>query len=827
MRFHRPLAIALALVAPGGARAATSSRSVPSPLGMSAHNVTFDGRLFIGRGANEWDARVLRPERVVLKDGFPDVTSAFSPAVLVDANSDMSKNALALCEETPQPYRCTADGTASGGGADDCYDLVVIYSPADPNQATMLDAPIPTMERRRLLVVVGDPRTASAGVTHVEWRSAAEPLIATLSGIEPSVTQDGHLLVWNGISKTEDGVLLYSVNDTPCGADGWQAPRSIGAMATDPRVAGHYPLGEKPLHAADGSIFGPTDPVPGAYPWVFPDGEAVNFTATNMPCKAADVPHGCGPRRNALSVLGYPTNWTLAHIDGDLNPDTEDVVRLFFTSPGQHSAMPLPATRGQDVWPFFGGNTENYGEIIFDDGLDGNYAGLWHMNELVDRYGDLDGTATADSSGYFNTARQVLPAPARNLLGGVASFDGKSAGRDLPDDPSLSPTGRLTIDFLVRPDAEPDCDANGNWRVLLSKEPWAAGGTFSVVYEEGRWLHVRVRAVGQANDYELWTNRQVPLGAWSRVVFTYDAATGLLEAFINGRPAGTSQNPPGEVVDSTGPLRVGGPGTTPAACPNGLGGFPGAIDQLDVSNRPWVQGVTFPPHNNGILGKAADFDGVNGYLTVAHAASLTPVNAISMELALKPVADPDCDAKANFRILLEKGPDYSLLLEDNRSLTARVRVAGGTVYDLNTGATVPVGSWSRVAATYSADSGTMKLYIDGALVQQKAFAPALLEGTTAPLTIGGSAVSPGACPSSDGRFQGSLDEVAVSRIARDFAPPPSPPDAGVSAPPPPDAGTAQASGGGGCAVGGRGAGATLALLVTFLAAAAARRRRRS
>src|SRR5262249_23604149 len=150
----------------------------------------------------------------------------------------------------------------------------------DPNQATMLNAPIPTMERRRLRVVVSFPGTASASVDHVEWRSDPEPLTATLSGIEPSVTSDGKLMVWNGISRTEDGVLLYSVNDTPCAATGWQAPRSIAAMATDPRVAGKYPIAEKPLRAADGTLFGASDLVRGAYPWIFPDGEAVNFTAT-------------------------------------------------------------------------------------------------------------------------------------------------------------------------------------------------------------------------------------------------------------------------------------------------------------------------------------------------------------------------------------------------------------------------------------------------------------------------------------------------------------------------------------------------------------------
>jgi len=55
------------------------------------------------------------------------------------------------------------------------------------------------------------------------------------------------------------------------------------------------------------------------------------------------------------------------------------------------------------VWPFFGSNTSNYVELVFDDGLDGKYAGLWHLNESVDAAGNLDKTRTPDVSGYFNT----------------------------------------------------------------------------------------------------------------------------------------------------------------------------------------------------------------------------------------------------------------------------------------------------------------------------------------------------------------------------------------------------------------------------------------
>src|SRR5206468_486417 len=161
-------------------------------------------------------------------------------------------------------------------------------------------------------------------------------------------------------------------------------------------VIGKYRLADRTLRAADGTAFAAGDLVHGAYPWLMPNGDAVVFTGANMPCRAPEDPGGCGPRRNAWSVLGYPTNWGVAHVDGAVNPSTADAVRLFFSSPGPKTFSALPVTKGSDVWPFFGSNTSNYVEILFDDGLDGKYAGFWHLNENIDHGGNLDKTKTPD-----------------------------------------------------------------------------------------------------------------------------------------------------------------------------------------------------------------------------------------------------------------------------------------------------------------------------------------------------------------------------------------------------------------------------------------------
>jgi hypothetical protein len=147
-------------------------------------------------------------------------------------------------------------------------------------------------------------------------------------------------------------------------------------------------------------------------------------------------------------VLGYPTNWGIAHIDGGINPSTTDGVRLFFSSPGASTFTQLPVTQGTDVWPFFGTNTSNYVEISFDDGLDGKYAGFWHMNESVTPAGDLDVTKSPDVSGYFNTARVrgsiSFPAANNGVVGKAAVA--ANGWLEVDDDPSLSPVNGITMD---------------------------------------------------------------------------------------------------------------------------------------------------------------------------------------------------------------------------------------------------------------------------------------------------------------------------------------------------------------------------------------------
>lgn len=581
-----------------GAQAATSPTATASPFGGNGHNVTFDGRLFIARTSPGWEATVFKPESVgTLSSGFPDMSAAFSPWTMIQPEVS-NENALAICEETPQPSRCDQAGQPNGTGAYDCYNVVIIDSDA------LAPAPTNVMRARKLRVVVRDPKTTNATVDSFTWtQQTPTPLSTTLRGIEPTVTKDGKLLVWQGVpSNNGDGdTIVYSFNNTPCGLTGWTAPKSITAMSFDALVKTKYKLAERPLKGADGTLFANNQQFFGAYPWIFPDGEALNFTATGMPCRnstpGSEDPPGCGPRRNALSFIGYLTNWQVAHVDGAVNPSREDNVRLFFSSPGPKTFSQVPKTPGVDVWPFFGSNTQNYSEIIFDDALDGRYAGLWHMNELVTNAGAFDLTRTPDSSGYSNTGRLVggsaLPAVNNGALGKALVVNGSNGRVEALHAASLNPTNAITLEMMINPASSPDCDGTNNYRILMSKGGIGTG-SYTIVIEDNRDMQARVR-VSSGLQYNIAAGYQAPLNQWTHIAIQYHAATGTMVFLVNGLETNRVTHPPALLAGSQDKLTIGGPNATRATCPvNGDGYFHGLIDEVGISNI-WRYGAVPGP----------------------------------------------------------------------------------------------------------------------------------------------------------------------------------------------------------------------------------------
>jgi len=593
------LSIALLLGATATAAAVTSSDSVPSAFSGNGHNVSFDGRLYIVRDSAGWQAMLLRPEATTyLPSGLPDsMGPMWTGRTLLTAAAN-EENALAICEPDPAraPYPCDEAGNDSAAGPYDCYDVWLL----DSDAVTPADSGGFVLRRRHLTLWVANPKTATAQIHKVTLATALEPLSPALYGIEPTITADGKLLVWQG-HPDNDGtidILMYSVNANACAAAGWSAPHSISHMASDPAVVGVYRLAERTLRAADGSTFADGALVHGAYPWLMPNGDAIIFDASPMPCRGTEDPPGCGPRRNSLAVLGYPTNWGVAIVDGGVNPDTDETVRLFFSSPGPTAFAELPVTEGLDVWPLFGSNTANYVELVFDDGLDGGYAGLWHFNENVAPNGDLDMSRTPDVSGYFNTGvlRGGLQVATRNngVVGRAMTFDGVDDYVEVPHSATLTPVNGITLEFWLRPTAEPDCDGNNNYRIVLQKGN-IADGSYSVVLEEGRQLQVRFNVGGTQHPL---VTPAVPLNAWTHVSCEYDGTSGAAGCWLDDVAVAAESFPSGTLTATTDPLLLGAPGARPA-CPNGDGAFAGMIDELGVSRYARRLGTAPDPPDAG------------------------------------------------------------------------------------------------------------------------------------------------------------------------------------------------------------------------------------
>lgn len=571
--------------------AATSTPSVPSSFSGNGQNVAFDGRLFIVRRGLGWFAYVLRPEAVTYTaDGLPDASGPmWSDRMLIyAADPGGGVNALAICETAPDttPFACDANSMPTPDGPFSCYDVTVL----DADASVGVEQGGATFRRRRLMLRVADPGTADARPIEAAWGSIelVTSTAGAMHGIELTTTRDGKLLVWNGSHENNGGIgeLMYSSNTDACAATGWSPPRPLSHMFNDPAVNTRYELAMHQLRASDGTPYADGAAVIGAYPWLFQDGAAVIFAAAVMPCRSVPPPPdepdppGCGAIRNATSVIGAPTKWGLSHIDGGINPSTADDVRLFFSSPGDDTFSQLPVTHGAEVYPFFGSNTANYVEVSFDDALDGNYLGFWHMNEAVTQGGQIDVTQSPDASGNFNTARVngaiAFPGPNNGVVGKAAIAAG--GWLEVLHDPSLEPTDAITMEMSIKPASDPDCDAGNNFRFLLRK-----GTAYSLVLEETRGIRARVQVAG-GEERDLYSNEVIPAdgATWTKIAAQYEASTGVMEILFNGVVVAQQGFDPAPLAGSGETLKIGGIGPRPTCGPDGLN-FDGVIDEVAVS----------------------------------------------------------------------------------------------------------------------------------------------------------------------------------------------------------------------------------------------------
>jgi cytochrome c peroxidase len=607
-------------------------------VGTSGFNgPTWDGRVFIlnqhgDNGRLGWYVQVFRPERVERDgDGHPVFTpESVSPRVLwlehgepprhvhigIYPNNDFKEN----------PFRSNADGDPDRNGAFETYELLVM-APVIPDQIQM--------ELRKGQIIVGNPKTRDAYVAQARFHTEFEEIKTVggnrVRGLEPSITADGRLFVYQGHPKNNGdiGTLVYTWNPDPGAIGGWSEPKSIADMYHVDRnkdVAGipfheRYPIAKQPLRDANLQAYAKGDLYEGAYPWVSLDGTEISHTAFVAGC-AQEFPEcpeerwGERALRGGFSVIGRWTDYVQRLIDGPANPDrfarnpamptlrtlTSGIsaVGTMWQAYREVENLPLPFGAHRPSYLFIGNVRNEYSEASFEDAMDGSYVLFLRMNEFVSRqkpkwpwekpkpdfkiYTDR----TPDTSTYHHTALfkggAAFPQEAGKGdfnagVGGQAVYFPDQGRIEVANAPSLSDFKKgLTVELWVKRELDISGDGENRWRYLINKEK-----SFELAAEENGQIQATVKL--KLPDGSVATRRSGGVGnlnGWTHAAFTYNPRDGKMKVYVNGGLAHEVQFEAAQIDVQVTPLIIGPGGQTQPLWPSGDPLF--VIDDVKISN---------------------------------------------------------------------------------------------------------------------------------------------------------------------------------------------------------------------------------------------------
>jgi cytochrome c peroxidase len=568
---------------------ARSLRPRDLTLPISGFNLSsWDGRLFFLTNHQPinnrlgWFVTAFRPERLTADErGYPRFTEdTLSQKVLWEDHGEPNARSQIVVypnnDFKENPFRSNSDGQADRLGEFETYEVIVI-APflADQNQKEM----------RKGQIIVGKPKTSEAYIAKAGWHSPFEELKTVsgkrIRGLEPTVTFDGHLLIFQGNVKNngEIGQLIYSWNATAGSATGWSEPKSIPAMYhTDRNVVigglpfhERFPIAKQPLRDALGKIYEKTDIYNGAYPWISLDGTELFHTSFQAGC-AEGNPNCPESRwneralRGGFSVIGRWTNYVTRLIDGPANPDRFaanpiPTVRTLTAAIGtfgnmwqpfrEVSNLPIPYGARRPLYSLIGNARNEYSEVSFEDAMDGHYVLVLRMNELIARERPffwektspdikIFSKQTPDTSPYLNNGTLVNGAKFPQEYNGQDKNVGKSGqaiyftdkGKvEVPNSESLNQFKQgLSVELWARRQVDISGDSENRFRNLIKKEK-----VFALVAEENGDVQASVTL--KLVDGSVVTRSSGPvaqLNGWTHLALTYNPADGRLRVFING-----------------------------------------------------------------------------------------------------------------------------------------------------------------------------------------------------------------------------------------------------------------------------------------------------
>jgi len=291
-------------------------------------------------------------------------------------------------------------------------------------------------------------------------------------------------------------------------------------------------------------------------------------TLHNFPALVKLTPANTG---NYAGFLDTTNGWDLRFWTEPGMQGTELAYEIeSFDSSGESSVwVKVPEfAQGRSIWATWGNADYNFQAPYTGNGevWDEDFAAVWHLGESAG-VADLTDATANNNHADLNSGTQN----ATGLIGKGQSITTRGSYIRIPDSPSLSHTGSITLEAWGNLPSFPTGtqnimakDSNNAWRYRIQ----SSGGTF--------W--------SLANDGSGFVTQQVahPFSpdTWYHLTCVMDFSAGEVRFYVNGTQVGSPQPlTAAGLSDTDGPLLLGGylPGNTGE-------GFIGLLDEMRISN---------------------------------------------------------------------------------------------------------------------------------------------------------------------------------------------------------------------------------------------------
>ncbi len=422
-----------------------------------------------------------------------------------------------------------------------------------------------------------------------------------------------------------------------------------------------------------------------------------------------------------------------------------------------------------------GGASPN-GEIL-SNGL----VGYWKMDESS-WTNNCSTTSVTDSSGNANngTACPNTGGPtggAVGKFGNAGSFDGSDDYVAVPDSSTLQLTNRFTIATWVKAGS-----TTQSQKYLLNK-----GNYYAIIYEYVNDTVEFFTGSGKFTGTDPRSSSAITISDtnWHHIIYTYDGTTfaGYRDGIrifstqitfsINSSSGNVSYIGSASInsnlfAGSLDELRIYNRGLSPAEISQLYNFAPGPVAYYDFEEANGTTAndrsgnantgtlVNGPTWTNGKYGNGIRFDGTDDTVSVPDSVSLSP-KQVTIEAWVKPAA-----YSGSYVRMLSKLSSYDIHMYTFTNAEGRIendiRVPAETDNVTAFADAMQLNRWYHVAATYDANLGVQRTYINGALKAERTGISGTLTDTASPFTI--------ASTNSTAYFNGTIDDVKVYSYAR-------------------------------------------------------------